>query len=416
MNDHNYLFNELDWRSVQDSRRQSILDEIDNVDGNRLLNMSVDDFCDYFEGKYKFDVPVLCEESEIIVDNYETKIDVSKDITRAIRDRSRPYYIPGTCIEIVLPFSGEAAAFKIRPSSFLISGSPCGRVENSFLVFRIEGINLEQSKVKEQIYHIHSRVKQYIRCLKEDADSFNDQIAQFSRSRIEQRRERLLADQNLLAGLGFRLKKRDDASKTFVVSDVRKRITPAMPSASTDSYEPEPILSKANYEHILSVMTNMVLVMERSPSAFNEMDENALRTHFLVQLNGQYEGQATGETFNYEGKTDILIRKNGKNIFIAECKYWSGTKKLSNTIDQLLGYASWRDTKVAIVIFNRNKNFSQVLERIPKAIKTHSNFKKELKSETEGKFRYLFAHRDDVNREMILTVLAFDVPQTSGEA
>jgi hypothetical protein len=38
------------------------------------------------------------------------------------------------------------------------------------------------------------------------------------------------------------------------------------------------------------------------------MREEDLRQHFLVQLNGQYEGQATGETFNFQGKTDILIR------------------------------------------------------------------------------------------------------------
>ena len=56
----------------------------------------------------------------------------------------------------------------------------------------------------------------------------------------------------------------------------------------------------------------MAQVMERSPSAFSTMDEESLRSHFLVQLNGHYEGQATGETFNYEGKTDILIRSEGK--------------------------------------------------------------------------------------------------------
>src|SRR5260370_4966399 len=54
------------------------------------------------------------------------------------------------------------------------------------------------------------------------------------------------------------------------------------------------------------------------------MGEEDLRTHFLVQLNGVYEGQATGETFNFEGKTDILIRADGGNIFIAERKFWSG--------------------------------------------------------------------------------------------
>jgi hypothetical protein len=188
-----------------------------------------------------------------------------------------------------------------------------------------------------------------------------------------------------------------------------------MPAASTAAYKPEPVLAVEDYEHILSVMTNMALVMERSPSAFTSMDEEALRSHFLVQLNGHYEGQASAETFNYEGKTDILIRTNGRNIFIAECKYWSGPRQLADTIDQLLGYVSWRDTKVAIVVFNQNKDFSRVLEAIPKAIRGHGNFKRELDQTSESRFRYAFSHRDDVNRELTLTVLAFDVP-TQAEA
>ena len=95
------------------------------------------------------------------------------------------------------------------------------------------------------------------------------------------------------------------------------------------------------------------------------MREEDLRQHFLVQLNGQYEGQASGETFNFEGKTDILIRAEGRNVFIAESKFWRGPESLRETIDQLLGYASWRDTKTAILIFNRQKNFSEVLAKIP---------------------------------------------------
>ena len=66
-----------------------------------------------------------------------------------------------------------------------------------------------------------------------------------------------------------------------------------MPPATTAPYKREPVLSTDDYEHILSVMTNMVLVMERSPSAFTAMGEEALRSHFLVQLNGHYEGQVS---------------------------------------------------------------------------------------------------------------------------
>jgi hypothetical protein len=129
-----------------------------------------------------------------------------------------------------------------------------------------------------------------------------------------------------------------------------------------------------------------------------------------VQLNGHFEGQATGETFNYQGKTDILIRSEGKNIFIGECKFWSGPKKLIETIDQLLGYSSWRDTKVAIIVFNRKKDFTKVLESIQVTSETHSNYKRQLESKSETIFRYIFAHKDDQNRELFLTIMAFDVP------
>jgi hypothetical protein len=35
-----------------------------------------------------------------------------------------------------------------------------------------------------------------------------------------------------------------------------------------------------------------------------------------MQLNGQFEGKATGETFNMCGKTDILLREGQRNVFM----------------------------------------------------------------------------------------------------
>jgi hypothetical protein len=139
------------------------------------------------------------------------------------------------------------------------------------------------------------------------------------------------------------------------------------------------------------------------------MKEEDLRTHFLVMLNAHYEGQATGETFNCEGKTDILIRENGRNVFIAECKFWKGPDGLVKTIDQLLGYTSWRDTKTAIILFNRSKNFSGVLEKIPDTMLSHPNFKRRLAFESETGFRFV-SQKNDLSRDIVLSVLAFDVP------
>lgn len=372
MGREDYLFNKTDWFSVEEHQKRAILSEIDDIDGNRLLNTSVEDLCDYFEQKYRIDIPVL-HEDRVVADQREMQIDVSQDQMRYIRDRSRPFHVPGTLVEITVPFTGDAEAFRIQPTTYT-SAPPRGDVRNNSLVLSVAGTDLEPQQVRSQIDRTLGEVRQYLGWLRANADGFNRQVRQLARERIDWRRNKLLADRNLVAGLGFPLKERADASRTFTAPEVRRRITPTMPLASTAPYRPEPILSSEDYEHILSVMTNMALVMERSPSAFVAIDEEALRSHFLVQLNGHYEGQATGETFNYEGKTDILVRANGKNIFIAECKYWGGPKKLSDTIDQLLGYTSWRDTKTAIIIFNRNKNFSQVLDAIPGSIHPYRPF------------------------------------------
>ena len=155
----------------------------------------------------------------------------------------------------------------------------------------------------------------------------------------------------------------------------------------------------------------MALVMERSPSAFQTMGEENLRHQFLVQLNGQFEGAAAGETFNFSGKTDILIRVKDRNIFIAECKFWSGEKNFLDTITQLLNYLSWRDTKAAVIIFNRNQNFSGVLNTIQEALPKLPNLKRGPTEEADTRFRSIFGNPSDPHREIILTVLAFDVPR-----
>ena len=106
-----------------------------------------------------------------------------------------------------------------------------------------------------------------------------------------------------------------------------------------------------------------------------------------------------------------MIRSDGKNIFIAECKYWDGPNTLTAAIDQLLDYSSWRDTKVAVIVFSRRKKFTNVLNSIKLTTKEHPNCKRELEPRSETSFPFIFSHRDDPNREMILTVMAFDVPK-----
>lgn len=408
MAQEDHLFTGPDWHSVDRHQRQQMVADIEKVDPDRLLNSSADDLAAYFADKYKIDVPVLDEEN-LVVDQHEKQIDVSRDQNRYIRDPSRPFYITGSEIEVEIPFTGEAEAFKIQPNPYSLS-PPRAVIRGSILTFTISGTNLDAAQVKGEIERTLREIHSYLTNLRANAVGLNSQLLGEARSAIDGRRSKVLANRNTVASLGFKMKERQNAPKTFVAPEVRRKIAPVMPLASSAPYKPEPALALIDYEHILGVMQNMTQVMELSPSAFHDVDEEALRSHFLVQLNGHYQGQATGETFNYEGKTDILIRSEGRNIFIAECKFWSGPKKLSETIDQLLGYSSWRDTKTAIVVFNRNRDFSKVLAAIPAAVRANAHYKKDLSGSTETVFRYLFTNRDDKNRELHLAVMAFDVP------
>lgn len=404
------LFPKGDWFSVAENQKAGMRREILSLPTNQILNTSVDDLCAYLVQKYAIDVPVL-EEEGIHVDQHDTQIDVSRDQNRYISDRSQPFYISGTQVEVFVPFSGAAEAFQIQPTTWSTNPSR-GTIRNNELVLQFMGTNLNGDQLRSAIQSTLQQIKVSLDRMRADAQGLMTQLAAEARHQVEQRRQKLLSDQNLVASLGFPLKRRADAPQTYRAPEVKRRVQLRPLSATTAPFKPEPALDMAEYEYILSVMTNMAVVMERSPSAFVAMGEEDLRTHFLVQLNGHYEGQATGETFNYGGKTDILIRSDGKNIFIAECKYWGGPKKLTETVDQLLGYTSWRDSKAAIVIFNRQRNFTHVLETIPVTMTEHRNVKRTLPQPSETSFRYILGQRDDPNREMIVTVLAFDVPHS----
>ena len=404
----NTLFLHIDWFSFKEDQITQLREEVSDLDKNHLLNTLIDKLCADIVEKYCIDIPAL-NRKETKVTPHEAEIDVRGDFRYNVDDLTEPAYVPGTEIEVSVPFVGDSEAFTIQPTTYSLN-PPRGTVRNGMLFLSITGINLEDDQVRQDIDNQLDRIDNYLTSLRSSMDMLNSELDSIARQCITKRRDKLIADQKLAESLGFKLKERPDSPKTYVAPEVRRKIRPKLPDPSTPQDKIEIILAEADYEHILGVIENMAKVMERSPSAFTTMNEESLRWHFLVQLNGHYEGQATGETFNYEGKTDILIRSEGRNIFIAECKYWDGSKKLTETINQILGYSSWRDTKVAVIIFNRNKGFTKVLEAMKSTTNEHANCKRELDQPSESSYRFIFSHRDDVDRELTLTVVAFDVP------
>jgi hypothetical protein len=254
------------------------------------------------------------------------------------------------------------------------------------------------------------KLREYLASTIGDLTAFNQALAGEVRATVQARRGRLLASHNTVASLGYPLRTRGDAARTHSLPDVRRKVVPMPPDSSTAQFVPEPALDEATYDAILTTLGNMVRVMEQSPDAFSTMHEEDLRTHFLVQLNGQFEGRATGETFHGSGKTDILLLERDKSVFIAECKFWGGPASLTASIDQVLDYATWRDAKAAILLFNRNKDFSAVVAQLVAVVQAHPQVRGKVLSLSDTVVRAQLRHRDDSSREITVTVLAYNVP------
>jgi hypothetical protein len=129
----------------------------------------------------------------------------------------------------------------------------------------------------------------------------------------------------------------------------------------------------------------------------------------MMQLNGQYEGEAMGEAFNYNGDTDILVKSGGHNLFIAECKFWGGEKVLRETTDQLFRYVIWRDTKTAIIMFVKRKSFQGIVGEAQEFMKKHPLYVSGPTQEGLTRFRYIFKHPSDENQRVTVALMLFHV-------
>ncbi len=390
-----------------EAQRHAVESEIGSFSLDQLLNTSQYDLAGVLEEKYSYVIPLLIKDDICVISNGETKIDVRDDPRRYIRDTSQPFYILGTYIEFEIPFIGDGSLLRYQTSTFTFN-PPSGKIVGQTIRVRYETTQHDGDAIKKRFTDNLTAIQKWLNWVSSDVSGYNASLREFITANIETRKNKLLADRGLVASLGFPVKKREGMLGSYVVP-VRKKITVMRPSSSIP-FKPEPVIEMQQYEDILKAITDMSIVMERSPSAFRNLDEEALRDHLLVPLNNRFEGPVSGETFNYAGKTDILIRADDRNVFIGECKFWKGPKVLAETVDQILGYASWRDTKTAIIMFNRNKRISAVLEQIPDTVKKHTNFKRPLDYPCETGFRFVMHHNDDVNRELTLTVIVMEVP------
>ena len=394
------IFAEHPLSEFFEQRCQAVVREIQSEPQDRLLNVNEADYVNYLVQKYRLE-PLTFAFDAIRASSTE-KLVAAEHHPRLFHVRAGQSY-GRPVIRLHVPFTGEPELLRHEPSARILWNYDV-TVAASEIQFDVINWSNDPEAVQRDKQGIIDSIIQQNAHVTEEMTRFNSRLEDFVRQRFSSRKSQLLAELSVLGSLGMP----HPIPQTFAVPITPKKLV-VKPSAPASASAPDPTLDNEIYRDILSIIHAFGVAMERHPSAYDGKHEQHLRDLLLATLSTHYPS-STGETFNKSGRTDILVRHEGSNVFVAECKIWHGLKAHYATIDQLLGYLTWRDSKAALVYLVGETQVAPILDAIAKGTPQHPCFIRLESARAESWMQYEFKLPSDPSRNVHLAVLSFHFP------
>src|SRR5664280_656376 len=397
-------FCEIDYHQYIDQRRLNIKAAIERRGKEYILGVDENEFKTYLFEEYSFE--------PLVIDSNSAEVGeptISKE-TMESRFYSERYNVDVYTFTVYYRFTGSAELFNVKPTTWRMDSTEIfvnqtrNTVSFSFKLYKRDPEAFNDAKNS-----LYSSAFSNVTNINNDIKNWNNGLEGTINSIFNAQKTKYQEENNFFAAINVKINK--DTSSIFTSPTVKKRIIPQPTVAKNKEFSSEPTMSKEMYEDILKVVYDSGKNMEKKPALYIGKDEEGLRDQFLFVLETRYEGTtATGETFNRSGKTDIILKyaKDASNLFVAECKFWHGSSEYLKAISQLFDkYLTWRDSKVALILFVTNLDFTNVLLSISSEIKTHPNFIREQGKRGETSFSFIMNLPQDKAKEIFLEVLAF---------
>lgn len=394
---------------------KSIQSIIESETEDYIKSVPATDYVEHLTSRFIIDIPVVDWENLCMTNE---KINVPAEYFRRGFDVHHGKTYEKDLIVFEIPINGDSTMLKYRPSNILtLSGFNAHKITLSSEAIEFGYINF--SNDKEEIERLFNQDKSFFinkyNQLKTEVEGYNNTIGITIEGYFNTRKSKLNHTDAFMESFGIPLKKKDGVSNAFKIPKPQTKskisVRPVITKVSKNK-TPEYYLSDDDYIEILKLINDIGKNFETKYSSFKEMGEEQLRDHILLTIDPNFTlGSATGETFNKNGKTDICLKYDSTNVFIAECKFWKGEKEYLKTIDQLLGYLTWRDSKAAIIMFVPNKEISPISDNIIPYTTKHTNYIKVNDKVNDGWVNFIFHMDGDKNRQLKLAVLLFHIPK-----
>ncbi|SEU15813.1 hypothetical protein SAMN05444285_1628 [Draconibacterium orientale] len=401
-------FSEVESFSAIEQWKEQIKKKIESETKEYILGVEEEDYINFLIEDFKVTPLVIYEESEQI-DQPKTKKE-----TMTGRFRDYEYEQDVYIFTVRYTFSGSIVLFKIRPSTWAWTSYDISVNEHSNTVsFSFKLYDQDAEKFKAEKSRAFSAAFTNVVNVNNFAKEWNNSVEGIVRVEFKRVKERFLKENDFFAAINISTNKNTDS--IFSVPTVKKVDIPQPKLDKNREFASVPTMSQNMYSGILKVVYDAGKSMEKKPALYKNKDEEGLRDQFLFILETRYEGvTATGETFNKNGKTDIILKysADNSNLFVAECKFWKGTTEFHQAINQLFDrYLTWRDSKVALLFFVQNKDFSKVLETVKEEAKKHPYYRKVNNHKGESSFGYIYRLPNDEDKEVFLEIILFHFDQ-----
>ena len=394
-------FSEISWFDFPKKHFNQIKDEILSKGKNYILQVDENEFIEYLVEKYRLEPLNILLETESVSEP-------KKGTERRNNHWGETYVAEVLNFTVTYQFTGNAELFQVVPNPRTYSSYDIfvrnQYVSFSFSIYRqdVEEFKKSKSEAYEEAFNNLYRVNDN---LKEITNTYEYAV----KSLFLQEKNKFKEENSFFAAINVNVNK--NTTSVFTTPTIVKKNIPQPTVSKNVEFANEPMMSTVMYEDILKVIYDLGKSMEKKPSTYQNKDEESLRDQILLFLETRYDGTtATGETFNRGGKTDIILKyaNDNSNLFVAECKFWHGNSEFLKAISQLFDrYLTWRDSKVSLILFVTNKDFSNVLETIKSEVKTHPYFIKENGKRGESSFSYIFRLPQDENKKVFLEIIAF---------
>lgn len=390
--------------------------EVEQMSDAEIVSCDFNEWTDYLANKY-YIPPITIFETNIERTLSERTVKRANPFRGLSYERDY-FEVDGVCVTFKVPFDGNPDLFELQPSSRILTrfkterfiaphGEECGSFTLDFEYSKQELQDKGESMlafVQAQFDHVFGNYKTMIGHVNSEVTSFNDSLVSSALHLLEERKKKADSFSAISTALQIPLTASKNAPNSKPIQLTRIVRQPYIKPSIAPAI-PEPYISDSDYDNINNIIAMCGTTMEKTARTYYSNGEEELRDFLLATLNTHYDA-VTGETFRKIGKTDIHIEFDNKAAFIGECKIWHGEKMFHDAVQQILNYSTWRDLKVSVIVFNKNnQSFQSILDRI----RTWADTNVLAYSQPQANIWKCKYHRQDMNVDVQLTILAFDL-------